>query len=83
MFTLHICFEQFLKYVNDVMVMNNVESTDLGEWAGSGDSYTLTENNGVTTLAVETVGVNEDDKELMEKMWDMALNKIKELAETK
>lgn len=72
---------EFLKSENVVVVINNVESTDMGEWAGSGDSYKLTEENGVTTLEVETIGATEEDYELMSKMWDEALEKIKNIAE--
>lgn len=70
-----------LKLVNDVIVMNNVESTEMGEWAGTGDTYMLAEDNGVTTLTVESTAPTQEDLKMIGDLWDGALAKIKELAE--
>lgn len=51
-------------------------------WAGAEESYYLTENNGVTELAVET---DTDDKylEYFKDTFPKALQAVKELAEAK
>jgi len=50
------------------------------DWAGALENYTFTENNGVTTVAVE-MDSNEEYSEMFNVMWPKALQKLKELAE--
>lgn len=45
------------------------------------ESYTLTEENGVTTLSIESFSPEESMLEMFEGLWDKGLEKIKELAE--
>jgi uncharacterized protein YndB with AHSA1/START domain len=49
-------------------------------WAGSTENYTLKGENGTTTLLVEIV-IAPEFKEMFEKMWPVALEKVKALAE--
>jgi len=72
---------EYIKFVNDVMVINNIETTDLKEWTGTGDTYMLTEKDGVTTLAIESIGTSKEDMTTMEPMWDEALKRIKDNSE--
>ena len=49
-------------------------------WAGSTENYTLTEADGKTTLAIE-MDIAPEFKEMFEKMWPIALENVKQLAE--
>lgn len=65
------------------MVNNGVDVTEgpgVDEWIGLKEQYHLTESNGVTTLAIDTVMADEYH-EMMMDAWDKALVRIKELAE--
>jgi uncharacterized protein YndB with AHSA1/START domain len=64
-------------------VINGVEDTTsdrVKAWAGGTENYTLKEENGKTTLAID-MDITEEFKEMMEKMWPKALEKVKELSE--
>ncbi len=65
------------------MVNNGVDVTEgpgVDEWIGFKEQYHLTESNGVTTLAIDTVMADEYH-EMMMDAWDKALVRVKELAE--
>lgn len=65
------------------MVNNGVDVTEgpgVDEWVGLKERYHLTESNGVTTLAIDTVMADEYH-EFMMNAWDKALARVKELAE--
>ncbi len=49
-------------------------------WAGSTENYTLTGENGTTTLSV-AMDIAAEFKEMFAKMWPNALEKVKALAE--
>ena len=49
-------------------------------WAGSTENYTLKGENGTTTLSVD-MDIADEFKEMFEKMWPNALEKVKALAE--
>ena len=49
-------------------------------WAGSTENYTLKGENGTTTLSVD-MDITPEFKEMFEKMWPNALEKVKALAE--
>lgn len=50
------------------------------KWAGGRENYTLSEENGKTTLAVDSDAVPEF-REYFENTWPQALNKLKEICE--
>lgn len=50
------------------------------EWTGGAETYSLTENDGVTTLAVE-IDVPSELEEIFEDRFPKALERIKALAE--
>ena len=65
------------------VVVNGVDVTDTPDvqtWVGLKEQYHLTESNGITTLAIDTVMADEYH-EMMMDAWDKALVRIKELAE--
>lgn len=65
------------------MVNNGVDVTvgpGVDEWVGLKEQYHLTETDGVTTLAIDTVMADEYHEFMMEA-WDKALVRIKELSE--
>ena len=65
------------------MVNNGVDVTEGpggDEWIGFKEQYHLSESNGVTTLAIDTVMADEYHEFMMEA-WDKALVRVKELAE--
>jgi hypothetical protein len=65
------------------MVNNGVdviEGPGIEEWVGLKEQYHLTETDGVTTLAIDTVMADEYH-EMMMDAWDKALIRIKELSE--
>ena len=49
-------------------------------WAGSTENYTLKGDNGTTTLSID-MDITDEFKEMFEKMWPNALEKVKALAE--
>lgn len=51
------------------------------EWTGGSESYTLAEEDGITTLAI-SFGVPEDMEEYFKTNYPKAMDKIKELAES-
>lgn len=64
-------------------VKNGVEDTSSDQvkaWAGSTENYTLTSENGITTLAID-MDIADEFKEMFEKMWPNALSNVKDLAE--
>lgn len=56
------------------------ESDDAKNWKGCKETYTLSEEKGVTTLQIEQE-MPEEYLESFPALWDNALAKIKELAE--
>lgn len=56
------------------------DSEETKKWQGSYDEWNLTEQDGVTTLTLESESPQEYYDTFM-NMWDLALTKIKELAE--
>ncbi len=66
-------------------VKDGVEDTtsdNVKIWAGSTENYTLKGDNGTTTLSVD-MDISDEFKEMFEKMWPKALEKVKALAEGK
>ena len=61
----------------------DTESEDALEWAGAHEDYTLSENDGVTTVTVDMTGdtVDEEMSDMFAEMWPPALEKLKEIAE--
>ena len=65
------------------MIKNGAEDFDSDEvkgWAGALETYQIQEADGVSTLTVES-DINDDYKEMFEKIWPKALQKLKELSE--
>jgi uncharacterized protein YndB with AHSA1/START domain len=56
------------------------EGMDVEKWAGGLENYTFDENNGVTTVTVESDAM-EDYLDYFNSTWPKALNRLKELAE--
>ena len=56
------------------------EGPEVEPWAGGLENYSFNENNGVTTVTVETE-VPEDYLDYFNTTWPKALNKLKEFAE--
>lgn len=56
------------------------EGADVEKWAGGLENYSFHEDNGVTTVTVES-DVTEDYLDYFNTTWPIALNKLKELAE--
>jgi uncharacterized protein YndB with AHSA1/START domain len=74
---------EYMSFMHLGMIKNGVEDTSSDEvkaWAGATENYTLTGKNGNSTLIIETE-ISEEYKEMMEKMWPPALEKLKGLAE--
>jgi uncharacterized protein YndB with AHSA1/START domain len=64
-------------------VRDGVEDTTsdrVKAWSGSTEDYTLTEENGKTTLTIE-MDITDEFKDMFEKIWPKALKKVKELSE--
>ena len=60
---------------------NEVTGDDAAQkWIGSLETYTFTEENGVTTLTIE-IETHEDFTQMFEDMWPSALKTLKELCE--
>jgi hypothetical protein len=66
------------------LVQANVEITsgpEAEKWATGFENYTFQEKDGVTDLAIELVGLNEDLTGYMSDAWPKALAKLKEICE--
>ena len=66
------------------LVQANMEITSgpqVEKWANGFENYTFQENNGVTDITVELIGLTEDLIEYMNDAWPKALNKLKEVCE--
>ena len=50
------------------------------EWAGAHENYTLKKVNGKTELSID-MDINDEFKEMFEKIWPVALNNVKRLSE--
>lgn len=79
-------FPEYLGITHVGIVMKGVEDTesaDAREWAGSYENYTLSEKDGKTELLVEIGGaeIPEEYKEHFDTAWPKALNLLKELSE--
>jgi len=65
------------------MLSNGVEDTTSDKvkgWAGARENYTLSENNGQTTVQVD-IDISNEWKEMFLQMWPKALQSLKQLAE--
>lgn len=66
-------------------VKDGVEDTDseqVKQWQGSEENYTLTSADGGTDLTIEMKGnISAGFKDYFEKVWPLALEKLKSLAE--
>lgn len=74
---------EFMSFRHLGVLKDGVEDTSseaVSSWAGALENYTLSGDNGTSTLQVE-MDVTADFKEYMEKTWPVALEKIKGLAE--
>lgn len=60
--------------------IEDTTSEKIKGWAGAMENYTLKEENGKTTLSID-MDINDEFKEMFEKIWPKALEKVKELAE--
>lgn len=75
-----------LKPYEFVLFKHQADTQDVGErsrddqWTGGSESYTLVENNGITTLTL-VFDVPTELEEIMSQSYPKALNKVKELAE--
>lgn len=58
----------------------DLTSYETKKWAGAHENYTFKEENGVTSLIIDTDTV-EEFKEYFNETWPKALQKLKELAE--
>lgn len=56
------------------------EGEAVEKWAGSLENYTISEQNGITTVAV-AIDMAEDYQDYFNTTWPKALQKLKELAE--
>ena len=66
------------------LVHANVEIIDgpeVEKWANGFENYTFQENNGVTEIQVELLGLTEDLIDYMNNSWPKALDKLKEICE--
>jgi hypothetical protein len=62
--------------------VEDTESEKVKQWAGATENYKLTDENGKTKLDVALdVESNSDFKDYFEKVFPIALEKVKELAE--
>lgn len=74
---------EFMSFKHLGMVKDGVEDTSsdaVSAWAGIFENYTLSEENGTSTLSVE-MDITDDFKDYFMKTWPVALEKIKGLAE--
>jgi hypothetical protein len=76
---------EFMSFKHLGTINNGVEdvnSEQTKEWAGSMENYTLKTINGKTELSID-IDVTEQFKDYFLKTWPTALQKLKELAEKK
>lgn len=59
------------------------EGAEIEAWAGTLENYSLHEENGVTTVTVETDIATDDYLDYFNTTWPKALNKLKQLAESR
>lgn len=74
---------EYMSFRHLGMVKNGIEDTTSDEvkiWAGSMENYTLKGENGSTELTID-MDINDEYKEMFEKMWPHALASVKALAE--
>lgn len=74
---------EYMSFRHLGIIKDGIEDTSsdaVKTWAGATENYSLSGNNGTTTLAVD-MDITEDFKDYMEKTWPVALEKIKALAE--
>jgi Activator of Hsp90 ATPase homolog 1-like protein len=74
---------EFLSIKHLGIVKNGVEDLDSAEtreWAGSLENYTLKTVNGKTELTID-MDVTEEHKDYFKNTWPKALDKLKKLAE--
>lgn len=74
---------EFMSFKHLGMVKDGVEDTSsekVKEWAGAMENYTLTEKDGITTLAVD-LDISGDHKDYFNKTFPNALELVKQLAE--
>lgn len=57
------------------------EGPEIEKWAGSFENYTLEERGGITTVKVD-IDLPESQAAFFSNMWQQALEKLKELAES-
>lgn len=60
----------------------DVDSEEVKAWAGALENYTLREVDGQTEWSI-TADITDDFEDYMLKTWPLALQKVKELAESK
>jgi uncharacterized protein YndB with AHSA1/START domain len=60
--------------------VEDLESEEVKEWAGSLENYTLKAVEGNTELTVD-IDINDAFKDYMLKTWPLALGKVKEMSE--
>ena len=75
---------EFVSILHLGQINNGVEDTTsdtVSAWAGAHENYSFVEKDGGTELTIETDTV-EEMKDEMEKMWDKALPRLKEIAES-
>ena len=76
---------EFISIEHLGIIQNGVEDTTSDEarkWAPAYENYTFKEKDGTTEVLV-SLDVDEEEKELFNKMWLEALQKLKEIAERK
>ncbi len=56
------------------------EGPEVEQWANAFENYTFEENDGITTLSIDT-DISEEYREYMEDAWHKALGKLKEMCE--
>lgn len=63
--------------------VEDFDSDEVKQWAGSYENYTLEEKNGVTHVRVDMGGadISTEFQDYFEKTWPQALQRLKELAE--
>lgn len=76
---------EFISIEHLGIIQNGVEDTTSEEarkWAPAYENYSFKEKDGATEVLV-SLDVDEEETELFNKMWLEALQKLKEIAETK
>jgi hypothetical protein len=65
--------------------VEDLESDEVKQWAGSYENYTLTDNNGQTHLRVDMGGADipAEFEEYFKNTWPVALERLKKIAEGK